>query len=125
MREVRRSRFVEEDTRTHSRIDDAVRLIHGQKYASKVIGVVSGVTKNDRNRLQILRELLAANTVLRFGAGQFPDDCDMRLEYRSLVLVREFANGVRQPGTGIVGWFQPQVVGGCHIRLARARRLTV
>jgi len=79
---------------------------------------VSGGTNNDRNRLKILRQLFAANAVLRFGACQFSDNRDMRLEYRCLVLARKFADGARQPVTGLVRRFQPQVVRGCHTSLA-------
>ena len=88
MGEVRRSRCVGQHARTHARVDDAVGLIHGQKHAPKVIVVVSGGTNNDRNRLKILRQLFAANAVLRFGACQFSHNRDMRLEYRCLVLAR-------------------------------------
>ena len=95
-----------------------MRLTNGQKYAAKIIIRVSGGTNPDRNRLKILRQLFAANTLLRFGACEFSHNRDVRLEDRSLVLVRKFADGARQPITGIVGRFQPQVVRGSHTRLA-------
>src|SRR5262249_38348983 len=105
--EVWSRRFVEEHARTHSRVDYGMRLTNGQKYAPKIVLGVSGGTNDDRNRLKILRQLFAANTMLRFSAHEFSHNRDMRLECGTLVLVRKFADGPRQPLTGVVGWLQP------------------